>query len=107
MIRVHVLDGLTDGIVTEDQWPAIESYLSDLEKSKRKASLDEQRTALQEALSQSSGHSISFVLIIVTIDMRSYEGLTRRLFAENESVRSYRTLIALDRVKADTAIVIA
>lgn len=49
---------------------------------------------------------VSFVLIIVTSDMRSYEGLTRRLFAENELVRSYRTLIALDRVKTDTAIVI-
>jgi hypothetical protein len=62
------LDSLTDGIVTEDQWPAIESYLSELEKSKRKASLDEQRTALQEALSHSSGHSISFVLIISMLD---------------------------------------
>ncbi|MBX3694470.1 MAG: Lrp/AsnC family transcriptional regulator [Steroidobacteraceae bacterium] len=49
---------------------------------------------------------VSFVLIIVTPDMRNYEGLTRRLFAENELVRSYRTLIALDRVKTDTAIVI-
>lgn len=49
---------------------------------------------------------ISFVLIIVTTDMPSYEALTRRLFAENESVRGYRTLIALDRVKTDTAIVI-
>lgn len=49
---------------------------------------------------------ISFVLIVVTTDMRSYEALTRRLFAENESVKSYRSLIALDRVKADTAIVI-
>ena len=62
------LDGLTDGIVTEDQWPAIDSYLSDLERSKRKASLDEQRTALQEALYQSSGHSISFVLITSMLD---------------------------------------
>jgi DNA-binding Lrp family transcriptional regulator len=49
---------------------------------------------------------ISFVLIIVAPDMRAYEGLTRRLFAENELVKSYRTLVALDRVKTDTAIVI-
>lgn len=49
---------------------------------------------------------ISFVLIIVTTDMRSYERLTRRLFAENELVKSYRTLVALDRVKTDTAVVI-
>lgn len=62
------LDGLTDGVVTEDQWPAIDSYLSELERSKRKASLDERRTALQEALSQSSSHSISFVLITSMLD---------------------------------------
>lgn len=49
---------------------------------------------------------ISFVLIIVASDMRSYERLTRRLFAENELVKSYRTLVALDRVKTSTAIVI-
>ena len=49
---------------------------------------------------------ISFVLIIVAADMRTYEGLTRRLFAENELVESFRALVALDRVKTDTAIVI-
>lgn len=49
---------------------------------------------------------VSFVLIIITPDMQAYERLTRRLFAENELVDRYRTLIALDRVKADTAIVI-
>lgn len=49
---------------------------------------------------------ISFVLIIVAPSMPAYEGLTRRLFAENELVVHFRTLIALDRVKTDTAIVI-
>lgn len=49
---------------------------------------------------------ISFVLVILTSDMRSYERLTRRLFAENEAVKSYRSLLALDRVKADTGLVI-
>lgn len=49
---------------------------------------------------------VSFVLVIMTSDMRAYERLTRRLFGENESVRSYRSLIALDRVKADSAIVV-
>jgi phosphatidylinositol-bisphosphatase len=62
------LSGLTDGIVTEDQWPAVESYLSDMEKSKRKASVEEERNALQEALSLSSPHSISFVLITSMLD---------------------------------------
>jgi len=49
---------------------------------------------------------VSFVLIIITADMQAYERLTRRLFAENELVDRYRTLIALDRVKTDTAIVV-
>jgi phosphatidylinositol-bisphosphatase len=62
------LGGLTDGIVTEDQWPAVDSYLSEMEKSKRKTSVDEERNALQEALSQSSPHSISFVLITSMLD---------------------------------------
>ena len=49
---------------------------------------------------------ISFVLIIITPNMPTYEALTRRLFAENELVVDFRTLMALDRVKAGTAIVI-
>ena len=49
---------------------------------------------------------VSFVLIIVTRDMRSYEALTRKLFAENDLVDRYRTLVALDRTKVDTSIVI-
>lgn len=49
---------------------------------------------------------VSFVLIIVAPDMRAYERLTRRLFAENELVDRFRSLIALDRVKADSSIVI-
>ena len=47
---------------------------------------------------------VSFVVIIIAPDMRSYERLTRRLFAENALVKSYRTLVALDRVKVDTSI---
>ncbi|MEW9899334.1 Lrp/AsnC family transcriptional regulator [Chitinivorax sp. PXF-14] len=46
----------------------------------------------------------SFILIIVAADMRVYEGLTRSLFATNDLVASYRTLIALDRVKVGTSI---
>jgi len=49
---------------------------------------------------------ISFVLVILAADMRAYERLTRRLFAENACVKSYRSLIALDRVKAGTGLVI-
>lgn len=42
---------------------------------------------------------ISFVLVIVSPDMTAYEGTTRRLFAQNDAVASFRSLIALDRVK--------
>jgi DNA-binding Lrp family transcriptional regulator len=48
----------------------------------------------------------SFLLVIVTADMRSYEELTRSLFSDHEWVASFRTLIALDRVKTDTSIVV-
>ncbi|MHC2002915.1 Lrp/AsnC family transcriptional regulator [Methylobacterium sp. CM6241] len=50
---------------------------------------------------------ISFVMVIICRDMRSYEALTRSLFAENELVDYYRTNIALDRVKAGTALAVA
>lgn len=49
---------------------------------------------------------ISFVLVIVAPDMPSYEALTRRLFNENEAVASFRSLLALDRVKTGCEIVI-
>lgn len=49
---------------------------------------------------------VSFVMVIVTSDMRAYEALTRELFAENDCVASYASLIALDRVKVDGGIVI-
>ncbi|BCI66456.1 Lrp/AsnC family transcriptional regulator [Acetobacter aceti] len=50
---------------------------------------------------------ISFILIIVTSDMKAYEEITRRLFAQNDSVGSYRSLIALDRVKSGNEIIIS
>lgn len=49
---------------------------------------------------------ISFVLVIVAPNMPTYEALTRRLFAENDLVASFRSLLALNRVKAGTAIVV-
>lgn len=49
---------------------------------------------------------VSFVLIIVTTDMTAYEALTRRLFAENEAVASYHSLIALNRVKAGGEVIV-
>ncbi|MBN8468875.1 Lrp/AsnC family transcriptional regulator [Corallococcus exiguus] len=48
----------------------------------------------------------SFVLVIVSPHMKAYAATARRLFEQNESVARYRTLIALDRVKTDTQILI-
>lgn len=62
------LGGLSDGIITEAQWPEVDTYLSEIERSKRKAAVEEERMALQELLSQSSSHSISFVLITSMLD---------------------------------------
>jgi DNA-binding Lrp family transcriptional regulator len=47
---------------------------------------------------------ISFVLVIVTPDMVAYEATTRRLFAENDAITSFRSLIVLDRVKVGAEI---
>ncbi|MFT4091676.1 MAG: Lrp/AsnC family transcriptional regulator [Asticcacaulis sp.] len=49
---------------------------------------------------------VSCVLVIVTEDMRSYDALARRLFSESELVERFRTLIALDRVKTDTSVLV-
>jgi DNA-binding Lrp family transcriptional regulator len=49
---------------------------------------------------------ISFVLVVVSPDMAAYEATTRRLFAQNDAVASFRSLIALDRVKTGSEIVI-
>lgn len=47
---------------------------------------------------------ISFVLVIVTRDMIAYEALTRRLFADNETVAGYHSYLALDRAKTGMAV---
>lgn len=49
---------------------------------------------------------ISFVLVIVTSDMIEYEAITRRLFADNDAVSRFHSLIALDRVKATAEIIV-
>lgn len=39
------------------------------------------------------------ILIVLVEDMEAYERLARRLFADNDLVTSYRSLVVLDRVK--------
>lgn len=48
----------------------------------------------------------SFVLVIVTTDMRAYEALTRRLFSDHDWIGSFRTLVALDRVKSGSEVIV-
>ena len=52
-----------------------------------------------------TGH-VSMILTITVPDMPSYAKLIRKLFAENDLVESYSSLIVVDRIKDDTAIVI-
>lgn len=50
--------------------------------------------------------NVSMLLTISVPDMPAYSKLIRRLFAENELVESYSSLIVVDRIKDDTAFVI-
>lgn len=58
------LRSMPDGIITTSLWSDVDKYMSENEKSKRKLSTDDQRTAIQEILSQNPSHSISFVLVM-------------------------------------------
>ncbi|PYD72951.1 Lrp/AsnC family transcriptional regulator [Novacetimonas hansenii] len=45
-----------------------------------------------------------FILILLVPSMEDYEQRTARLLADNELVRSYRTVVVLDRVKTGTGV---
>lgn len=45
-----------------------------------------------------------FVLVVTVASMADYEALTRRLFFANPNIRRFRTLVAMDRVKAGLAV---
>lgn len=42
------------------------------------------------------------ILILSVRDMKSYEALSRELFADNELVSTFRTLVVLDTVKCES-----
>jgi DNA-binding Lrp family transcriptional regulator len=48
----------------------------------------------------------SFVLVVVTKTMQTYEAFIRQRFEDNETVKSFRTLVVIDRVKTQTEIAI-
>ncbi|MBC8038099.1 MAG: Lrp/AsnC family transcriptional regulator [Rhizobiales bacterium] len=41
-----------------------------------------------------------FVLVVTARDMEEYEQFTRRFFYENPDIKSFKTLVVMDRVKA-------
>lgn len=45
-----------------------------------------------------------FMLVLLVPSMADYETRTARLFADNEMVRSYRTIVVLDRVKVTSSL---
>jgi len=45
-----------------------------------------------------------FVLVVTTEDIERYEHFTRRFFHSNPDIKWYKTLVALDRVKASFAL---
>lgn len=42
---------------------------------------------------------VSFIIIMISDTLSHFEALVRKHFADNQDVRTYRTLIVLDRVK--------
>ncbi|MEE4453188.1 Lrp/AsnC family transcriptional regulator [Novosphingobium resinovorum] len=84
----------------------VEVFLRD----ERTASIDRAKALFRETAEVQQCYyttgGTSFVLVIVTGDMRSYEELTRRLFSDHEWVASFRTLVALDRVKSGMEVVV-
>ncbi|UJO18495.1 Synaptojanin-1 [Fulvia fulva] len=73
------LRSMSDGIVTAKLWPEVDKYLTDIDKSKKKPSNDDQRTAIQEILSQSPSHSISYILIVSTLERMIQERSTSNI----------------------------
>jgi Lrp/AsnC family transcriptional regulator, leucine-responsive regulatory protein len=41
-----------------------------------------------------------FILVITAKDMEDYEAFTRRFFYENHDIKGFKTMVAMDRVKA-------
>ena len=50
--------------------------------------------------------SAGFILVMIVPDMTSYEAISRRLFADNPVVETFRTLVVLDTVQAGFEIVV-
>jgi DNA-binding Lrp family transcriptional regulator len=45
-----------------------------------------------------------FVLIVTVASMDDYQALTRRLFFDNANVKRFRTLVVMDKIKAELSV---
>ncbi|KAF2841692.1 DNase I-like protein [Patellaria atrata CBS 101060] len=57
------LQSITDGVITAELWTTLEPRIIQLEKSKSQLRVEDERTAIMEALSTTPSHNVSFVLL--------------------------------------------
>ena len=57
-----------DGVVTEAQWKEIDEAIQKMDNERKALAVDDQRTIIQEIMSRSSAHSISFILLTSMLD---------------------------------------
>ncbi|KAK0265380.1 hypothetical protein LTR91_009842 [Friedmanniomyces endolithicus] len=103
------LTSMPDGIITADMWLQVDQCLAESEKNKRKLSVDEQRIAVQEVVSQAPSHNVSFILITSMIEriLQETTGPCTNAEQHNESLLSpskrlgtLRRMAGLGRVPA-------
>jgi len=90
-LLILFLWSMPDGIVTANQWAQIDAYMAENERAKRKPSLDEQRTAIQEILAVEPAHSISFILITTMLERILQETAASRKSTEERPMSPPKT----------------
>ncbi|PSK56670.1 Inositol polyphosphate 5-phosphatase OCRL-1 [Elsinoe australis] len=65
---IEYLDSMPDGVITGELWDKILEAQKQMDQEKKELSLEDQRTTIQEVLSESPPHSISFILITSMLD---------------------------------------
>ncbi|KAK5125557.1 hypothetical protein LTR85_000668 [Meristemomyces frigidus] len=98
-LLVLFLRSMPDGVITEDLWPKIDAYLAESEKARYKPSVDDERTAIQEILSEAPSHNISFILITSMLERSAQEiAGSRKVEEELPLSPTRRTAGALKRM---------
>ncbi|MCK1453195.1 Lrp/AsnC family transcriptional regulator [Bradyrhizobium sp. 35] len=91
-------------------WPLQMLVLVTLER-KRSDVVDRLKKAIKASVEVINGFYITgdadFALYIAAHTMEEYEEFTQRFFYENRDVKSFKTLVVMDRVKAGFAIPVA